>query len=409
MQIEIYPPNSLWEKGKRPKNEDSVYPHTTPITSGDKTFLVCDGVGGAAKGEVASQLVANTFGEVLKTRVANTENLHETLEKVQTEIDNYILSNENHKGMGTTLTFLQLNDYGAIIAHAGDSRVYHFRGTEILFCTSDHSLVNELRKKGLEKEAKLAGDNIITRAIQGSTIKKIELDVHITNDIQPDDYFLLCSDGVWGVIPDDRLIAILTQDTSDTEKIKVIDEICKEYSRDNYSAYLIKIKEVSTNNPTENTIPIVATTSSNKQSAPPNIVVENTRKNGFSWVAILFSAIIFGGIGFTLWNNYFKTDPIESVAPSSFEEEIKLEEILKEVIKEKETLNLTDTLSANIKNFRAQEVLSEKSFKKRKRIKSQKKSSKSPEDNIKQKRAESTPPLPIIIPKVVSQKDTTKS
>lgn len=258
MYIQLFPPIALWEKGRRQKNEDNIYPSQAMANASNTTFLVCDGVGGASKGELASQIVANTFGRTFDHQVADEQSLHETLAIVQEKMDNYIAANEQHKGMGTTFTFLQFNESGAIIAHAGDSRVYHIRNEKILFRTYDHSLVNDLLKLGKREEAKLANTNIITRAIQGTSVKKISLDVHVTTDIQIGDYFLLCTDGVWSVLPDEKLIAILNDSRSNNEKVHLIDQLCSDYSRDNYSAYLIQIADASTQKPTENTIPFVS-------------------------------------------------------------------------------------------------------------------------------------------------------
>ena len=244
MRIVINPPVALHEKGRRPKNEDSIYPKAGTATANNQVFLVCDGVGGAAKGEIASLMVADAFGTAFESTIANGDNLNTVLISVQDQFDQYLLQNEHSKGMGTTLTFLQFNESGVTIAHAGDSRVYHVRKNDVLFCTYDHSLINDLKKNGMFEEAKTAQSNIITRAIQGSSIKKIELDVHNITNIEAGDYFLLCSDGVWGVLTDEELTNILQEDISDFDKLSKIEGICAESSKDNYTAYLIQIEAV---------------------------------------------------------------------------------------------------------------------------------------------------------------------
>lgn len=244
MQINIFPPIALCEKGRRPVNEDFVYPHLASADSNSRTFLVCDGVGGASKGELASQIVAETFGTDFDQDTANLKSLHKTLHRAQAKIDDFIYDNRQHKGMATTMTFLQLNDYGAIIAHAGDSRVYHIRGNKVLFCTYDHSLVNDLIKMGKWEEAKTAKSNVITRAIQGEEIRSITLDVQLIEDVQPHDYFFLCSDGVWSALADEDLLSILNGKDSEAAKMEMIRDVCIQYSRDNYSAYLVKVKNV---------------------------------------------------------------------------------------------------------------------------------------------------------------------
>ena len=182
--MQIHPPLSFHEKGKRPRNEDNIYPPTGQAADKNTVFLVCDGVGGAVSGDIASRMVSDAFGLAFETKKADAKSLQATLSDVQKQIDNYLLENPDSKGMGTTLTFLQLfTEGGAIIAHAGDSRVYHIRGNRILFCTYDHSLINELKKKGMHEEAERAKSNIITRALQGNSVKKIELDTHTITKI----------------------------------------------------------------------------------------------------------------------------------------------------------------------------------------------------------------------------------
>lgn len=302
MQINIFPPVALCERGRRSKNEDNIYPAIGQATTATNTFLVCDGVGGAEKGEVASQIVTSTFGAAFDQQIANARLLHSVLDQVQSKVDEYIRKHKV-KGMGTTLTFLQLNEQGAIIAHAGDSRVYHVRGNKILFCTSDHSLVNELKKKGLHEEAALAGDNIITRAIQGASVKEINLDVQHIADIQTGDYFLLCSDGVWGVIPDEKIVRILTAQRTDEEKIEKIQQYCIQSSKDNYSAYLIKVKSVSRvpiNDATVFSVP--RATSKTSEFERPRVLVENTQKTqGFNWLKPLAILSLLGAIGLGTW------------------------------------------------------------------------------------------------------------
>ena len=136
------------------------------------------------KGELASQVVSNFFGNYFEEKAATIKNLQQVLQHTQEKFDEYIHKNEVYRSMGTTITFLQFNKNGVIIAHAGDSRVYHIRQNKVLFCTKDHSLVNELINKGKLEEAKYAKTNVITRAVQGSSVKKVELDIHQSADIQ---------------------------------------------------------------------------------------------------------------------------------------------------------------------------------------------------------------------------------
>ena len=296
MQIRAYQPLSFHEKGRRHRNEDNIYPTSGQATDKSTVFLVCDGVGGAVNGDIASRMVSDAFGRAFETKKADNKSLQKTLTQVQQQIDNFLKQNPNSEGMGTTLTFLQFHTDGATIAHAGDSRVYHIRGNTVLFSTSDHSLVNDLRKKGLLEEAENAKSNIITRALQGDSVRKISLDAHIVTDIEADDYFLLCSDGVWGAISDADLTAILHKDKTNAEKLKELELLCEQFSKDNYSAYLIQIQKVENGATSTLNKPLVV------ENTPTRIFVESTQKaRNAAWVTPLLITALLVGIGFAFW------------------------------------------------------------------------------------------------------------
>jgi PPM family protein phosphatase len=298
--MQIHLPLSFHEKGKRPRNEDNIYPQTGQATAENTVYLVCDGVGGAINGDIASRMVSDAFGQAFENKKADDKSLQAILSQVQKQIDDYLLENPDSKGMGTTLTFLQFHSEGATIAHAGDSRVYHIRGNSILFCTSDHSLVNELKKQGMLEEAENAKSNVITRALQGDSVKKIELDTHRISDIQADDYFLLCSDGVWGALSDEDLLAILQKKRTNIEKLKDIEQLCEQFSKDNYSAYLIQIEKVEK--------PVLKTFTKPVAEEPATrVFVESTQKaRKASWVAPFLITSALAGIGFYAWYNWDK-------------------------------------------------------------------------------------------------------
>ena len=138
-----------------------------------------------------------------------------------------------------------LNKNGALVAHIGDSRVYQIRDGAVVFCTEDHSLINTYKKQGI-KDAHLAKSNVITRAIQGNSVKEVEADTTLLTDIRENDYFLLCSDGVWGSFSEEALTAVLNSDSTDEQKVDTIKERCESESKDNYSAFLLKINTVET-------------------------------------------------------------------------------------------------------------------------------------------------------------------
>lgn len=248
---------TIWEQGPRPKQEDAIFPEYGQAKDTDRLFVVCDGMGGHSAGEVASSTVCMAIKESIFTRCPHSEG-------VFTDKDFAIALNEAflaldakdngaEKKMGTTLTFLKLHVNGCTIAHIGDSRVYHIRpgrdvkDTKILFQTTDHSLVNDLIKIGelTPEEAKYSKQkNVITRAIQPNMERRPKADLYHSSDIQPGDYFMLCSDGILEQMEDDNIKFIFSKRAGDASR--KVDMLIKatEQNRDNHSAILVQILDV---------------------------------------------------------------------------------------------------------------------------------------------------------------------
>ncbi len=250
MRIDIKEPVGLNEIGGRTNNEDSVYPLISEVTSGDKLFLVCDGVGGASKGEVASKMACDGFLEFFsdnKSSLVDDGFVNKALNFTERKFDEYLENNPLAVGMGTTLTLLYLGNSGATIAHIGDSRVYHIRDKDILHVTEDHSLVNQLVKANiLTPEAAIDHPqrNVITRAIQGSQKKTCADVVQITN-IQKGDYFFMCSDGILEQFDtDEKIVDIVVSNFTNDKKISMILQRCKDVTKDNFTCFLIEIDSV---------------------------------------------------------------------------------------------------------------------------------------------------------------------
>ena len=245
-------PYALNEIGGRSNQEDSVFPLKGEANESTRLFLVCDGMGGHENGEVASGLVCSTFGNNLANidhEKFTVEMFNNTLAAAYDALDREDPNPESTRKMGTTLTFLHLNDHEVVVAHMGDSRVYHVRPSErnpILYQSSDHSLVNELvRAEIITPEEALTHPrrNVITRAMQPNLETRYPADVRTFNDVLAGDYFFLCSDGVLETITNDILVEILRRDVSDADKIEAIRELCAASSRDNFSAYLVPVVE----------------------------------------------------------------------------------------------------------------------------------------------------------------------
>lgn len=262
MKITLHKPQYLNEKGKRDNNEDSIYPMPSEATVNDRLFLVCDGVGGLDKGEIASRMACDYFALYFmdnpvqnSNKVLSEAEVLNAFKYVQQQFDAHFEIQPESKGMATTLTLLYITNESIIIAHCGDSRVYHIRGNQILFCTEDHTPVNDLLKQGIitpEEAAEQPKSSKISRAIQGNSVQRTKPDVKKISDIQTGDYFMLSTDGVHGSISDFELTEILSANQTEQEKTDTIRELCEANSHDNYSMYLLKINNIEKKNETQN-------------------------------------------------------------------------------------------------------------------------------------------------------------
>lgn len=297
--MKIYQPLALNDRGGRTNQEDSISPVLGTATDATRTFLVCDGMGGHEAGEVASQAVCESMSgyfAIHSVQQMTPQVMKEALECAYAhlfEVDN----TESAKKMGTTLTLLHLSDNEAAVAHIGDSRVYQLRpkscgGVEIVYQTSDHSLVNELVRAGIitaEEAVNHPKKNVITRAMQPREGRLDGATLHITNDVRPDDVFFMCTDGITEVITDRILDDLFGNDAyTDAQRMQIIEMKCRESSHDNFSAYLVRIKEgvlapaitcsdteVSVDNPSEATPEML---SAEAAVATPVVAQSETKK-----------------------------------------------------------------------------------------------------------------------------------
>ncbi len=260
MEITIRQPLTFSEIGRKDNQEDNVYPSGKNLTIDNRFFVLCDGMGGHDNGELASDTVCHALGNYFETNVPNdgiitVDYFKEALAYAYDELDKQ--DNGAVKKMGTTMTCLYLHKKGYLVAHIGDSRIYHLRPANtdlangrlgIIYQSSDHSLVNDLLKAGelTEEEAiSFPQKNIITRAMQPNLERRYKADVFSFSDIQSGDYFFLCSDGVLEQLTNERLCEILSDNsTTDEEKLEAIRQVCYDKTKDNYTCYLIPIDKV---------------------------------------------------------------------------------------------------------------------------------------------------------------------
>lgn len=256
-RLEAY---SIKELGQRANQEDSMFPEMGNATNNDRLFILCDGMGGHEKGEVASQTVCEAMGESVMKQCPDAEGVFtdEILQKALSDALDALDKKDDgsEKKMGTTMTFLKLHHDGATIAHIGDSRVYHIRSgatandTKILFQTCDHSLVNDLVKSGnlTPEEAKnFERKNVITRAMQPNLERRPRADIYHTDDIKAGDYFMLCSDGILEQMEDENIRFIFSGESAnihnDADRVEMIRKATAN-NKDNHTAFIIHISDV---------------------------------------------------------------------------------------------------------------------------------------------------------------------
>lgn len=246
MKITIHKPLAIYEIGQRSNQEDALWP--LQGSADNQLFIVCDGMGGHEKGEVASQTVSQSLGEWFASHNFTSltdDQLKEALEYAYTQLDQK--DNGELKKMGTTLTLIYMGSQGVTAAHIGDSRIYHIRpGVGVLYQSRDHSLVFDLFQTGeisYEEMATHPQKNIITRAVTPGKENRTRPDIiHIT-DVKPGDYFYLCSDGMLEQMDNDELVSLLTSNVSNEEKCQQLINATSQ-NKDNHSAWLVQIKDV---------------------------------------------------------------------------------------------------------------------------------------------------------------------
>ncbi len=224
-------------------------------------FVVADGMGGHAAGEVASAIAVNIMrDEVVKNKdlieafregsqIASARDITNLMEhavqKACAEIFETAQRNPEKRGMGTTLSSLLVIQNRGFIAHVGDSRIYLLRGGRVIQLTEDHSLVNELIKRG-KLTADQAEDspykNAVTRAV--GVYESVEVDT-IDFDVLPGDQFLLASDGLTGYLKNEDIVPTIDKVKGDVKQVPqaFIDYANQRGGKDNITNIVVKMRD----------------------------------------------------------------------------------------------------------------------------------------------------------------------
>ena len=236
----------------RPNNEDRV--STTPEAG---LAVVADGMGGHQAGEVASGMAVDVVTRHVinvlsregqaKKRKANTasvelKTIDEAISLANSAIFELSQSSPNCAGMGTTIVVTLFYEDKVCIGHVGDSRLYRLRGDKLELLTEDHSLVQELVARGLitpEEARSSVNKNLVTRAL--GIEPTVESQV-IEQKLKDQDLYLLCSDGLNDVLPDEEVSQILQEYGSDLPGAtdRLVMEVNARGGPDNVSVVLVR-------------------------------------------------------------------------------------------------------------------------------------------------------------------------
>ncbi len=238
MALRVVEHEGLSDVGRqREANEDS-YVVASPV------FVVADGMGGAQAGEVASRTAAEVFEQPDDEGGTPEEWLSRLTREANRRIYELARNDSSRRGMGTTLTAAMLTDGGLSVGHVGDSRAYRLRRGELTQLTHDHSLVAELVRSGqltAEAAEHHPQKSIITRALGPEP--DVEVDAH-THAVRDGDVYLLCSDGLTGMISDDEVTAILRGSQTLQEAAEALVRAANQSGgRDNITVVLFRVGE----------------------------------------------------------------------------------------------------------------------------------------------------------------------
>lgn len=239
---------------KRGHNEDTY--HLAPE---HRLFIVADGMGGHSAGEVASHMAVETVSSFFDDTATDDEltwpfkmersvgydanRLAVGVKLANLRIHERAQANAQQRGMGTTIVSAHFTRSTVVVAHVGDSRVYRLRDKRLVQLTEDHSLLNDyIKMKDLTPEQieNFPHKNVIVRAL--GMKETVQVDV-LTDPFQAGDLYLLCSDGLSGMITDRRIEEILLDGADDLDAAckSLIDEANANGGTDNITAVLARV------------------------------------------------------------------------------------------------------------------------------------------------------------------------
>lgn len=238
MPLRIADEACLTDVGRqRHTNEDSFYAEA-PV------FAVADGMGGAQAGEVASAMAVEEFGNGRDSSKPPEAQLADVHQAANRRIWEMAQTDQHRAGMGTTLTAVMVGDTDVSVGHVGDSRLYLLRDGSLERLTRDHSLVEEFVRQGKltpEQAERHPQRSVITRALGPES--EVEVDT-FTVPARHGDVYMLCSDGLSGMVRDDDIADIIGRGASLAEAARsLIDAANENGGRDNITVVLFRLED----------------------------------------------------------------------------------------------------------------------------------------------------------------------
>jgi len=241
----------LSDKGKiRPDNQDAF---AFRRLGDDVLATVCDGMGGAAAGLLASDIACKGFISFMETAMFASggkniaENLRAAADLVNLKVYERALEDEACRGMGTTLVAIYLSRDAATLLNVGDSQAYRSSGGKLIKLTHDHSVVQEMVDSGQITSAQARRHprkNVITRAIGGESAVRSDV---FESDVKENDVFLLCSDGLTSALDEENILnyCVLFREPEDICRA-LIDAALGKGARDNVTVVAVTIENGGT-------------------------------------------------------------------------------------------------------------------------------------------------------------------
>ncbi|OWY25172.1 tetratricopeptide repeat protein [Sphingobacteriales bacterium UPWRP_1] len=245
MKLKFRLPQLISTGGKQNENLDYVYPDAANISPDSKLFIICDGLGPYRNGNNVAEITGKLFYDYF-TRIAPPKQrvgqiyMNDALRYAERKLWQHVQENPLKQGMGSSLMLLYVNDDGSIsIAWVGNIRAYHVRDKQIIYETEDHLTI--LRENG-------RNISVEPRVISGS--EPVWVSVTVISDIQSDDYFLLCTQGIYETFDHRNIKYLLSQgdgtDTTNRAIVAKMQELCTQNWDDDFSLLLIPVQEGTT-------------------------------------------------------------------------------------------------------------------------------------------------------------------